>query len=159
MALIGNERLEVLGLDSSGRLAATTRNVSVNDFATVHGLQSVYTTNTATAATTLTAANISGASHSVVLNLTGTLTAAAIATLPTVSLLVAADPSLVSGTSYVLRVINSSSGAYAWTVAVGSGFTLTGTATVAQNTWREFIITMTSSSAATIQSVGTGTYS
>jgi len=31
--------------------------------------------------------------------------------------------------------------------------------TIAQNTWRDFYVTLTSTSAATLQSIGTGTFS
>jgi hypothetical protein len=119
----------------------------------------VYNTNTATASTTLTAANLAGATVEVDLGLTGTLAGAANATLPTVAALVAAVPNAIAGQTYKLRIINASSGAFTWTVLTNTGWTLTGTMTIAQNTWRDFIVTFTSLSAATLQSVGTGTYS
>lgn len=118
-----------------------------------------YNTNTATSAVTLTAANITGGLDEVTLNLTGTLAAGANATLPTVANLVAALPAPAAGQSYKLRIINSSSGAFSWTVTTNTGWTLNGTMTVADNTWREFYLTLTSLTAATLQSVGTGTYS
>ncbi|PXX15856.1 hypothetical protein C7399_109191 [Paraburkholderia tropica] len=117
---------------------------------------------TNTAAFTLTAQQIAGAAQNF-LNLTGTLTAAANAQLPTVAALIAALPQVVQGSptgiSFQLRVINSSSGAFAWTLTTNTGWTLNGTQSVAQNTWRDFIITITSATTATIQSVGTGTQS
>ncbi|MFB9123295.1 hypothetical protein E2553_00235 [Paraburkholderia dipogonis] len=120
--------------------------------------------NAATNTTGFTAApqQISGAAQNF-LNLTGTLGAAANMQLPTVAALIAALPSVVQnnpvGLSFQLRVINSSSGAFAWTTTTNTGWTLAGTMSMAQNTWRDFIITITSATTATIQSVGTGTQS
>jgi len=93
------------------------------------------------------------------LNMTGTLAGAANAQLPLVSALVAVLHSPSVGSSYILRIINSSAGAFAWTVTTNTGWTLNGTMTINQNTWREFLVTLTSTSAATLQSIGTGTYS
>lgn len=123
-----------------------------------------YVANSTVGSTTLTAANVAGGTNTTVptevdLNLTGTQTGAATATLPTVAALVAAIPNAIAGQTYKLRVINSSSGAYTWTIGTNTGWTLNGTMTVAQNTWRDFVVTFTSLSAATLQSVGTGTYS
>jgi hypothetical protein len=121
-----------------------------------------FNTNSTAVAATLTAANIAGGGSSVDLALTGTLTGAAAITLPTVAALV---PSLFSpsvGTTYRLRIINESSGAFAWTVTTNTGWTLTGTMSIAQNTWREFVVTITgvgASPTATLQSVAVGTYS
>ncbi len=119
----------------------------------------VYNTNSSTSGTTLTAANISGARDEVTLNMTGALGGAANAQLPLVSDLVAAIPDPVAGQSYRLRIINSSSGAFAWTVTTNSGWTLTGTMTIAKDTFRDFYITLTSLAAAVLQQRGTGTNS
>ena len=118
-----------------------------------------FNTNTATAGTTLTAANITGGASSVDLALTGALAGAANAQLPTVATLVTALHSPTIGTSYRLRIVNESTGAFAWTVTTNTGWTLTGTMTIAQNTWREFVVTLNSLTTATLQSVATGTYS
>ena len=120
----------------------------------------VYNTNTATDTTSLTAGNITGGWNTVTLAMTGTLGAAATGTFPTVTATVAAiSPAIVAGKSYRLRVINSSSANFAWTITGGTGWTLAGTRTVAQNTWRDFLITFTSLTAASLQSIGTGTNS
>jgi hypothetical protein len=118
-------------------------------------------TNSATASTTLTAANISGGSGEVYLNMTGALGGAANATLPTVAALLSLFPNPTVGASYTLRIINSSSGAFAWTVVTNTGWTLSGTMTIAQNTWREFVVNITNvaTPAATLTAVGTGTQS
>jgi hypothetical protein len=111
---------------------------------------------------TLSATQISGAAQNF-LNLTGTLAAGANAQLPTVANLIAALPQVVQGSpvglSFQLRIINSSGGAFAWTVTTNTGWTLGGTMSIAQNTWRDFIITITSATTATLQAVGTGTQS
>jgi hypothetical protein len=121
--------------------------------------QSAYNTNAATSATTLTAANITGGVATVDLNMTGALGAGANATLPTVGAMAVALHTPTVGSSFRLRIINSSSGAFSWTVVTNTGWTLNGTMTIAQNTWREFVVTLTSLTAATLQSVATGTYS
>lgn len=62
----------------------------------------------------------------------------------------------VVGQTYTARIINSGAGTLTLTTDAGATVTLTGTMTVAQNTWRDFIITFTSSTTVTIVSVGTG---
>lgn len=118
-----------------------------------------YGTNSATAATTLTAAQLTGGFVDVVLAMTGALAAAAVATTDTAKNIIAAIPQgqAYVGYSYKLRVINESSGAFAWTVSGGTGVTVTGTATVAQNQWRDFIVKVTalgSASTITLQDIG-----
>ena len=109
-------------------------------------------------ALSLTGANICGGSALTVLNLTAALSAGAAADLPTVAALVtameAAGVTPVAGASYELDVMNSSSGNFAWTITTATGWTLTGTMTVAQNTMRKCIVTFTSLTAATLQSLG-----
>lgn len=106
----------------------------------------------------LTGANITGGTVKSYLNLTAALGAGAQATLPTVAQLVtamqAAGITPVAGGSYEFEVMNSSSGNFAWTIATNTGWTLNGTMTVAQNTLRRFIITFSSLTAASLQSLG-----
>jgi hypothetical protein len=120
--------------------------------------------NAATDAVDLTAADIQGPgtvapAAVVVLDLTGTLGAGAAATLPTVAALVAAFNLSLSGSfSYLLRVLHSGTGAFDWTVTTNTGWTLTGTMTVAQGTTRDLLVTVdTDTMTATAVSVGTGT--
>lgn len=102
-----------------------------------------YNTNAATAAGTLTAANISGGNDSVVLALTGTFAGVANMQLPTVASVVAAVPLLQVGQSYIMRVINVAAG-FTLTITTNTGWTISGTAaTIATATWREFIVTIT----------------
>jgi hypothetical protein len=125
---------------------ATTKNAAFN-------------ANAATAGTTLTAANVTGSAASVDLAMTGTLAGAANAQLPTVAAMAAALHCPTPGTSFRLRLINQSSANFTWTVTTNTGWTLAGTMTIAQNTWREFVVTLNSLTTATLQSVATGTYS
>ena len=121
-----------------------------------------YVANTATAATTLTALSVAGTADQnttmAIVNMTGTLSAGAAVTLPTVVDLDAIQNAQI-GDSYILRIINSSSGAFAWTVTTNTGWTLNGTMTVGQNAWRDFIVQFNSATTATLTTVGTGTYS
>lgn len=66
-------------------------------------------------------------------------------------------PNNGAGLVYVLRVINTNGGTL--TLTMDASFTASGTLTMATNTWREFIITLTSATAGTWQSIGTGTTS
>jgi hypothetical protein len=68
------------------------------------------------------------------------------------------DAAAVVGRVYLLRIVNGQ-GTGTLTVTAGSGVTLTGTATIAINSWREFVVTYTSETALTFQNVGTGTFS
>ena len=126
------------------------------------GPGAVYHAESTVGAHVQTAANLTGSSIDVSLALTGALTAGANATTDTAANIVAAMPSPSVGTSYKLCIINESSGAFSWTVVGGTGVTVNGTATIAQNTWREFVVIVTAvgaSPAVTLQNVGTGTYS
>lgn len=100
----------------------------------------------------------------VALEMTGVLGADATATLPTVADLVALFGVQGNGGQfgYVLRVINNSSANFAWTVSAGSdaAWTLIGTMTVAQHTFRDFLVEVDADGVtAGLISIGTGTYS
>lgn len=92
----------------------------------------------------------------VVLNLTGALAAGAALTLPTAASVVALLPDAKIGQTWLIRFINNSSAAFTWTITSSASMVVTGTAIVAQNTWREFLVTLTSLTAATLQNVGSG---
>jgi hypothetical protein len=119
----------------------------------------LYNTNSSTSGTTLTAANVSGGLHEVTLAMTGTLGGDSNAQLPLVTALVTAIPNAAANMSYKLRVINESSANHVWTITTNTGWTLNGTMTIAQNTWRDFYVTLVSLTTATLQNLGTGTYS
>lgn len=122
--------------------------------------EAIVNTATNTTAFTLGASQISGAAQTFLI-LSGTLGGAAAVTLPTVASLLAALPASVInspvGLTWQLRVINNSGGAFAWTVTTNTGWTLAGTQTVAQSTFRDYVLTITSATTATLTSVGTGT--
>jgi hypothetical protein len=116
-----------------------------------------YSAATNTTGFTATGVQIAEASTTV-LDLTGTLGAGAALTLPTAAALVATlTPSqAVVGSSIILRVVNHSGAAFAWTVTTNTGWTLTGTMTVAQSTFRDFILQITAVGAtptATLQNI------
>lgn len=76
-------------------------------------------------------------------------------TVPTAAQIYAAVS--VPGLQYRLRVINTNAGTL--TLTAGTGITVTGSLTLATNTWREFDVTLTGQSSASFKSIGTGTYS
>ncbi len=123
------------------------------------GVATVFNTNSATSGTTLSAANIVGGSSSVDLQMTGTLGGDANAQMPLATALIAAITNYAVGSSYRLRITNASSANHVWTVTTNTGWTLNGMMTIAQNTWREFVVVIASSTTATLTSVATGTYS
>jgi len=109
----------------------------------------------------LTAVQISGAVANVDTQVAGgtAITAGRNLQLPLGTALAAALHAPTVGTSYRLRICNAQGGAFAFTVVTNTGWTLTGTMTIAQNTWREFVVTMTAVGVFSIKSVATGTYS
>ena len=78
-------------------------------------------------------------------------------TTPTAAQIIASQPNWNVGQSQFVRVLNTNSGTL--TLAGGTGVTISGTATVATNTSRDFLVTYTSSTAQTItiQNVGSAT--
>ena len=112
-----------------------------------------FTTGTTT--TTFTAGQLTGAPFTNYTNTQGT--PGSIAT-RTATQMFADDPNARVGYSYLLRITNGQ-GTGTLTVTAGSGVTLTGTATVALNTWRDFVVTYTSATALVIQNIGLGTFS
>lgn len=122
------------------------------------GPAEIYTADSTNTAHVLTAAELTGA-PSVTLALTGALAAGANATTDTAANIIAALAAPGVGSTYRIRIINESSGNFAWTIVGGTGVTVTGTATIAQNTWREFVVTVATATTVTLQNVGTGTYS
>lgn len=113
----------------------------------------LYATDASTTNVSIAQAKVAGADD-VVLDMTGALGSGQNITMPTAAQIVAAIPNAFVGQTYKLRIRNASSGAFAWTVVTNTGLTLTGTMTIAQNTYREFIVTLTSLSAVVLQSLG-----
>lgn len=102
-------------------------------------------------ATTFAAGQLTGAKYTAFDN-TGTTPGTM--TTRTATQMFADLPGAVVGQSYVLAIRNSSGSANTLTLAAGTGVTLTGTMTVAQTVTRTFIVTFTSATAVTIQSMG-----
>lgn len=112
------------------------------------------TTNSATTATTLTAANVTGA-REVFLHMTGTLASGQALTLPTMASVIALLPSLQIGSTYKLRILNESSGAFSWTITNNSWTTFTvPNPAIVQKTWQDLIITVLSTTTLKIEAVG-----
>ncbi len=112
--------------------------------------------NTNTTTTTFAAGQLEGADYVVYTNTQGT--PGSIAT-RTAAQMIAGIPNAQVGYSYMLRVINGQ-GTGTITITAGDvNVTLTGTMTVAANTWRDFVVTITAAGTLTIQNAGVGTFS
>lgn len=110
-------------------------------------------TTAALSAGTIPAASITGADLCVWQN-TGATPGAQ--TFPTAATLYAAIPNAFIGMTSIFRVVNTGAGTLTLTADAGPTITITGTATIAQNVWREYQLTFTSATAATVQSIGSG---
>lgn len=110
-----------------------------------------YTTGTTT--TTFAAGQLTGAYFVVYNNTQGT--PGSIITRTAAEMFID-DPFARVGGTYHLRVINNQ-GTGVLTITAGSNVTLTGTMTIATNTYRDFIVTYTSATALVIQQCGIGT--
>jgi hypothetical protein len=147
-------------LNSIGQILAAPQDVSIllgmglQVLATGLTPGPAYNVNSTMAATTLTAGNLTGGDY-IVLGLTGTLATAAALTLPTVASLAAALPNPQVSQDYRLRIINFGN-SNTWTVTANAGWTLNGAMGIATLTWREFIVTVTSLTTATLQNIGAG---
>lgn len=113
---------------------------------------------TGTTTTTFAAGQLTGGATAVYTN-TGA-TPGSIATRTATQMIADMPFDVVVGTSWLLRVINGQ-GTGTLTITAGGGVTLTGTMTVAANTFRDFICTVTATGtpAITIQNAGVGTFS
>jgi len=112
-----------------------------------------FTTGTTT--TTFTAGQLTGAAN--VSYASTAATPGSIAT-RTAAEMFADDPYARVGGGYRLRISNTAAGSATMTITGGAaGITLTGTATIADASYRDFVVTYTSASALVIQNVGGGT--
>lgn len=160
MAISGTETLQVVGVQSNGQPAATTQQTTTGAIAALADGSTARANakfSTGTTTTTFAAGQLEGADDVVYTNTQST--PGSIAT-RTATQMIANITNVYSGYSYPLRVVNGQ-GTGTLTITAGSGVTLTGTMTVAANTYRDFIVTVTSttSPAITIQNVGIGTFS
>lgn len=114
-----------------------------------------YNTSALAAAGTLTAANVTGATDTLFLGMTGTFVAGVNIQMPTAAAIFAALNGMQGvGSTYVLRVINPST--QTLTITTNAGITISGSATLATLTFRDFLITITSATAISVQDVGAG---
>lgn len=120
-----------------------------------------YGTNAATTATTMTAAGMTAGQYMAVYSLTGTFGGPANLTVDTVANVVAALQSAYGSTfnpvgfAWIVRVLNITS--QTQTLTTNTGWTLTGTLTLSNNTFRDCLCTIATSTTATLQTVGLGT--
>ena len=127
-------------------------------------LRATVTTNTSTSAATATAAQMAPTAYgqqAISLLLTGTLSGAANLTTPTAAQIVAAVPLPVGGatgsnvgSSWVIRISNESSGAYAWTLVAGTGITLPASVNIPQYGAKSYLVTIASASSVTFADLG-----
>jgi hypothetical protein len=103
---------------------------------------------------TLAVGDITGAAF---VNLTSTNATPGTQTTRTATQMFADTPNARVGDVYMLRITNTGAGVF--TLGAGTGVTLTGTMTIAQNVFSEFTVTFTSATAVVIQKVGQGTFS
>lgn len=128
-------------------------------FLTVPQVSTATNTTSFTATAAQVAPAVAGARQVAVL-LTGALAAGATLTTPTAAQIAAAIPvpSVVGGTvigeTWLLRFSNESTGAFAWTIAGGTGVTITGSATVPQNGARTYLATLVSATSVTLVDQG-----
>jgi hypothetical protein len=101
---------------------------------------------------TLSAGNMEGAAFCALLT-----SGATALTTRTAAQLFAVIPHAVIGISWIVRVINTNGSTL--TLTMDASITATGTLTIATNTYRDFIVTFTSATAATMKQIGTGTTS
>jgi hypothetical protein len=110
---------------------------------------------TGTTTTTFTAGQMTGAAWVSYASTAGTPGSIAFRT---AALMFADDPYARVGGAYRLRISNTASGSATLTLTGGaSGITLTGTATIADATYRDYLVTYTSATALVIQNIGSGT--
>lgn len=130
---------------------AWAQNQSITGTITTGGIVQNAKYSTGTTTTTFAAGQLTGSAVTVY-DSTAT-TPGSIAT-RTAAEMFADIPGAVAGGTYVLAVRNSSGSANTMTITAGTGVTLTGTMTIAQSTTRVFVVTITSATAITIQSIG-----
>ena len=154
---VTGETIDTLAANTALRVATGTTVVFVcpvagSWFASVTRLPySKYTTD-ATGVQTVPVGLLTGASHVVAQN---TANGAFAWTTRTATQMFADTPNARVADAYYLRITNT--GNNTLTITAGSGVTLTGTATLATNTTRDFVVTFTSATALVMQQVGAAT--
>ena len=149
--LTGKEVVQVIGLDNTGFPSGVTQSVTTAQLAGVASLDGIITTADNGTSQTLTGAMVTGANTTVHVSTGG---ATPTLTMPTLANILATGNTAV-GDSYTLRIINTNSGTA--TMAINTGLASIATPTLATNTWRDYLITIVSSSSYTMVSIGAGT--
>lgn len=156
MALTGNETLQVLSQDNTGRPAAGTETVTTAQIAALASSNStspVITTISTVGAGTLTAAAIVGR----IISRTGTQTGAFTDTTDTAAAIITAmGASAIVGDTFEMTYINNTVGGFTATITNGANVTVTGTATVPQNTWSKFLVTYNGTGTVTLVQTTSG---
>lgn len=98
---------------------------------------------------TLSAGNMEGAQYCVLAT-----SGATAFTTRTAAQIIAGVPNAQIGDSYTLRVYNTNGGTL--TLTGGTGVTITGTATIATNVTRDYLVSVTGASTVTMQNIGSG---
>lgn len=162
MTILSTDLIRTIPQQPNGQAGVLDQYVPISQAAlltaTFFGPQTQYTAVSGNTPATLTGPQEAG-SPDLTINMTAALAGAGTLNSATAAQIVAAIPNAVVGYSYRMRIINSSSGNFAWTLTTNTGITLNGTMTIAQNTYRDFYVTLTSLTAVAIQSAGTGTNS
>lgn len=105
---------------------------------------------------TLAVGNASGAAFTCLTSTNGTPGNQA---MRTVAQVLVDTPGLAVGMSYMLRVTNTGAGTFTLATDGSAQFTMTGTMTIPQNTFRDFVVTINTATTGTVQSVAVGTFS
>lgn len=105
---------------------------------------------------TLAAGNASGAAF---VNLTSTNAVPGSQAMRTVAQVLTDTPGLSVGHAYMLRITNTGAGTLTLATDGSTQFTMTGTMTVPQNTFRDFCVTINTAITGTVQAVAVGTFS
>ena len=129
--------LEVASLKSQGNVLSS--------------LPAVQYSTAALQAAVMPAANLAGADE---VDFENTGTTPGNLQFDTAANIIAAIPNAQVGQAYRLRIRNSSGSANTATITTNTGVTLTGTMTIAQNVTRDFVVTLTSLTAITVNSMG-----
>ena len=153
MALVGNEILQVTGLQPNGLPSATTQTTTTNAIAALAALgvypNTVNTNITTVGAGTLTAASIVGG----LITRSGPVADFSDAT-DTAVAIVAALAAYVAAESFYVRIKNTT--AFNQTITAGAGVTLSGSTVIPANSVGTYLVTITSATAVAIAHVETG---
>lgn len=130
--------------------------VAQNFVATVQALPASQASTINVTTGTLAAGNASGAQMTY---LTSTNATPGSQAMRTPAQILADTPGLSIGQSYTLRIINTGAGTFTLATDSGAGFTISGTATIAQNVFRDYVVKILTGTTGSITEVGNGTYS